>query len=122
MPTVILLESKEAADAMTDSVFDKLAEAIQKAVADILVLKEHQVGVGEMPFRRTRGCGNLLALCLASASKERLEKIDALKESITTAILSLSEDQECAAFFRVVGSAESWPIMPPGSWGEFMVS
>lgn len=115
--------TRDASVQCTDEVFGKMSVVVSQAVSDTLGLDgPHQVVAYGITAERTVNANAVQVLVIASASESRLTKLVDLRDAVGVALQTLSEDEECAAFFSHIGhSVESWPIMPSGSWGEFPV-
>jgi hypothetical protein len=118
MPNIFLLPNEDVGYLMTKGIFKKISRAIRKAVADTLQLEVSQVTTYRLHVDDVDGdevCG-LQILCLASHSKERFNNLVILRNNIAAAMQKLySEDEACRKILDIAG-AESWPIMPFGSW------
>jgi hypothetical protein len=120
MPNVFILPRPDVAEAFTPVVFRKVAKKMRKAVADSHDLSMDAVAVYRLPVEDVEGGVNgLQILCLASHTDERIKLLPLLRDTIANAMIELEkEDEECAAFFKLAGTGDSWPIMPFGLWKE----
>jgi hypothetical protein len=115
LPYIFLYLNPNAAEALTDQIFDMIANEVIRATASALNLAPEKISVMQIDYQRGKFASAINILGVASHTKTRAKKLVSWNEELKAAVEKLQQGAVTDEFF-FNRTTEVWALLPPGSW------